>query len=171
MPKLDNFKININPFFKTYSTQGKGLCVAEIYINNESLIELVRQAEEPFVKAEIKQSQAKGDEIDEISFPAGDYKYLPVSMVLLPSRNFLDEPWENGFILEPDDPQIGKATVLDCTCGVTECWFMQVRIILNKSTVIWSEFGQFHRDWQLDLGPFTFDRKQYEAELCKPYYE
>ncbi len=48
---------------------------------------------------------------------------------------------------------------------------MQVRITLNKSTVIWSEFSQFHRDWKLDLGPFTFDRKQYEAELSKPNYE
>lgn len=65
-----------------------------------------------------------------------------------------------------DDPRIGKATVLGCTCGIIECWFMQVRITLNKSTVQWSEFGQFHRDWQLDLGLFTFDREQYEAELC-----
>ncbi|MGB3756862.1 MAG: hypothetical protein WBA07_10860 [Rivularia sp. (in: cyanobacteria)] len=163
MLNLDSFKININPLFNTYWTQ--------IYINNEPLIELVRQAEEPFVKAEIKQRRARGDDIDEVTFPPGDYSYLPASIVLLPSRNFLDQPWNHGFILEPDDPEIGKSIVLDCTCGNPGCWFMQVRITLNKSTVIWSEFSQFHRDWKLDLGPFTFDRKQYEAELSKPNYE
>ncbi len=96
MLNLDSFKININPLFNTYCTQ--------IYINNEPLIELVRQAEEPFVKAEIKQRRARGDDIDEVTFPPGDYSYLPASIVLLPSRNFLDQPWNHGFILEPDDP-------------------------------------------------------------------
>ena len=171
MTSLDIFKIEINPSFNTYWTQGKGLCVAEIYINNQSLIELARQAEEPFVQAEIQERRAEGDEIDEISFPAGDYKYLPFSMVLLPSRNFLDEPFYHSFLLDSDDPRNDKSIILDCTCGVTECWFMQVCITVNESTVIWSEFTQFHRDWELDLGPFTFDRKQYEAELYKPNYE
>ncbi|MEH2159740.1 MAG: hypothetical protein V7K38_01545 [Nostoc sp.] len=45
---------------------------------------------------------------------------------------------------------------------------MLVRITLNESTVQWSEFSQFHRDWQLDLGQFRFDREQYEPELSKP---
>jgi len=168
---LDSFKIKINPLFNTYWTQSKGLCVAEIYINNEPLIELVRQAEEPFVQAEIKERRARGDDIDEVTFPSGDYSYLPASMVLLPSRNLLDEPYDCGFLLELDDPAIGKSTILDCTCGNPGCWLMQVRITLNQSTVIWSEFSQFHRDWELDLGSFTFERKQYEAELCKPHYE
>lgn len=48
---------------------------------------------------------------------------------------------------------------------------MQVRITLKESTVIWSEFSQFYRDWELDLGSFIFDRKQYEAELSKPNYD
>ena len=59
-----------------------------------------RQAEEPFVKAEIKERRAQGDDIDEISFPSGDYMYLPPSQVLLPSRNFLDEPCNHGFLLD-----------------------------------------------------------------------
>lgn len=111
MTTLDSFKIQINPSFKVNSMQSKGLCIAEIYINNKSLIELARQAEEPFVKAEIKQHLLEGDDIDEISLPSGDYMYLAPSKVLLPSRNFLDEPWNNDFILEPDDPEIGKATI------------------------------------------------------------
>ncbi|MEM9924109.1 MAG: hypothetical protein AAF915_10225 [Cyanobacteria bacterium P01_D01_bin.50] len=77
MTTLDSFKLEINPSFKTYWTQDKGLCVTEIYINDKPLIELVHQAEEPFVKAEIKERRAEGDDIDEISFPPGDYMYLP----------------------------------------------------------------------------------------------
>jgi len=171
MTTLDSFKIQINPSFKINSIQSKGLCITEIYINGKPLIELVRQAEEPFIKAEIKKRRLEGDDIDEISFPPGDYMYLPPSKVLLPSRNFLDEPWNNDFILEPDDPEIGKATILDCSCGNPGCWFMQVRITLNESNVIWSEFSQFYRDWKLDIGPFIFDRKQYEAQLSKPNYD
>ncbi|MEL6458022.1 MAG: hypothetical protein AAFX46_03220 [Cyanobacteria bacterium J06636_27] len=171
MTDLDIFKIEINPFFKVNSMQVKGLCIAEIYINHESLIELVRQAEIPFIQAEIKERRAEGDDIDEITFPPGDYNYLSPSEILLPSRNFLDEPEDCGFTLEPDNPAIGKTTILECSCGNPGCWFMQVRITLNESTVIWSEFTQFHRDWELDLGLFTFDRKQYESELSKPNYE
>ncbi len=42
MQTLDNFEIRINRSFPPW-TLGKGLCVAEIYINNQSLIELVRR--------------------------------------------------------------------------------------------------------------------------------
>lgn len=171
MTTLDIFKIQINPSFKVNSMQSKGICIAEIYINDKSLIELVRQAEEPFVKAEIRERIAKGDDIDEISFPPGDYIYLSPSKVLLPSRNFLDEPEDCGFILEPEDPAIGKTTILECSCGNPGCWFMQVSITINESTVIWSEFTQFYRDWKLDLEPLKFEKKQYEAELYKPNYE
>jgi hypothetical protein len=93
--------------------------------------------------------------------------YLPPSIVLLPSRNLLDEPWNHGFKLESNSLQAGKATVLGCTCGVIQCWFLQVRIILNESMVEWDDFGQFHRDWQYNLGSFKFDPEQYMSELCK----
>ncbi|AVH62898.1 hypothetical protein [Nostoc sp. 'Peltigera membranacea cyanobiont' N6] len=166
METFDRFEIRISQSFLPW-TLGKGLCVAEIYINNQSLIELVREFEEAFVQAEINERRAEGDDIDELAFPAGDYLYLPPSMVLLPSRNLLDEPWNHGFSLESNNLQTGKAIVLGCTCGVIQCWFMQVRITLNKSTVEWADFGQFHRDWQYNLGPFKFDRKQYVSELYR----
>ncbi|MEH2195331.1 MAG: hypothetical protein V7K98_22185 [Nostoc sp.] len=168
MPTFDRLEIRINPSISSNWIQSRGICVAEIYINNEPLIELVRQIEEPFVRAEIEERRAEGEKIREIDFLAGDYLYLLPSMVVLPSRNLLNEPWNHNFSLEAGDPRIGKATVLGCTCGVIQCWFMLVRITLNESTVQWSEFSQFHRDWQLDLGQFRFDREQYEFELSKP---
>jgi hypothetical protein len=166
MQTLDIFEIRINRSFPPW-TLGKGLCVAEIYINNQSLIELVRPVEESFVQAEIKERRDEGEDIDELVLPAGDYLYLPPSMVLLPSHNLLDEPWNSGFELESKSLQAGKATVLGCTCGVIQCWFLQVRIILSESIVEWADFGQFHRDWEYNLGPFKFDREQYMSQLCK----
>jgi hypothetical protein len=48
MQSFDRFEIRINRSFPPW-TLGKGLCVAEIYINNQPLIELVRRVEEPFI--------------------------------------------------------------------------------------------------------------------------
>ena len=85
-------------------------------------------------------------------------------MVLRRCRNLLDEPRDPGFVLEPDDPRRSKATVLGCSCGIIDCWFLQVRVRLLSEVVVWSEFEQFHRPhWRYDLGPITFDRRQYEA--------
>ncbi|MEH2159739.1 MAG: hypothetical protein V7K38_01540 [Nostoc sp.] len=121
MPTFDRLEIRINPSISSNWIQSKGICVAEIYINNEPLIELVRQIEELFVRAEIEKRRAEGEKIREIDFLARDYLYLPLSMVVLPSRNLLNEPWNHNFSLEAGDPRIGKATVLGCTCGVIQC--------------------------------------------------
>lgn len=44
MQAFDYFEIRINRAFPPW-TLGKGLCVAEIYINNQPLIEVVRLIE------------------------------------------------------------------------------------------------------------------------------
>ena len=54
---------------------------------------------------------------------AGNYLYLPRSLVFWPSRNLLGEPYDHGFGLDPGDPSEGKSLLLSCPCGVTECWF------------------------------------------------
>ena len=38
-------------------------------------------------------------------------------------------------------------------------------ITVDPTSVTWSDFCQFHRAWQYDLGPFTFERANYEAQL------
>ena len=40
-----------------------------------------------------------------------------------------------GFALAPDDPCRGKAVVLGCTCGIIECWFLQVQITVLDDVV------------------------------------
>ncbi|MDY3557294.1 hypothetical protein R5W24_006482 [Gemmata sp. JC717] len=131
------------------------------------LIELVRRAEEPWARAEYLERLPEFENPDEFKFEPGDYHYLSAAQLLLPSRELLDGPRDPGFVLDPDDPRRTKATVLGCTCGITQCWFLQVRVTLLPEVVVWSEFGQFHRPhWRYNLGPFTFDRKQYEAQLA-----
>lgn len=68
-------------------------------------------------------------------------------------------------MLAPDDRRRRKATVLGCTCGIVECWFLMVEITLLDDVVIWSDFEQFHRPWVYALGPFVFDRAAYERAL------
>jgi hypothetical protein len=99
----------------------------------------------------------------------GDYHYLPPSMLFLPERNLLDKPRSlaAGFVVPDNDPALSKATVLGCTCGIWECWFLLVKITLGDSVVQWSDFQQFYREWQYDL-LFTFDRVAYERELQPP---
>jgi hypothetical protein len=58
--------------------------------------------------------------------------------------------------------------VLGCTRGITQCWFLQVRVEFLPEVVVWSEFGHFHRPhWKYGLGPFIFDRRQYETQLVR----
>ena len=164
---FDQFEIRIDPAKYIPWTGGGGFQPVEIRINGIGLIELVRGVEEPFVEAEVQQRVASGEDINEIGFSPGRYFYLPPSLVIPPSRNLLNEPWDHGFVLAPEDKRFGKSTVLGCTCGVIECWFIVVRIKLDINTVEWSDFSQFHRNWPYNLGPFTFRRAKYEEELAK----
>ena len=139
----------------------------QIDINRVSLTEVIRKAELPAATAEFDERTANGE--TGIYNLAGDYIFFGPRWYYLPNRNLLDQPVSlaGGFVIPEDDPRRQKATVLGCTCGVSECWFLLVRISLEKSIVRWSEFEQFHRDWQYDL-EFVFDRSAYEAQLQPP---
>lgn len=92
---------------------------------------------------------------------AGNYAGL-VGPFLWPSRHFLDEPHEQWFF-------DGDTTLLGCTCSVAGCWPLTAIVALDETTVRWSGFRMGHRDWDLSaLGPFVFDRDQYERALGRP---
>lgn len=57
--------------------------------------------------------------------------------------------------------------LLVCECGEAGCWSLETAVSLTQDTVTWSGFAQPHRDkrYYSDLGPFIFDRVQYEAAL------
>jgi len=57
--------------------------------------------------------------------------------------------------------------VLACSCGISECWTLETPIKIDKNTVSWPSFGQPDRP-RLSfegLGPFVFDRPQYEEAV------
>ncbi|MCC3763844.1 hypothetical protein K3N28_12285 [Glycomyces sp. TRM65418] len=125
-----------------------------ITVDGVPLEALARPVELPFASAD---GQAE---------LAGRYQALQDLRVCWPSRHFLDEP----FLSESDD---GDAVLMGCICGDPGCWPLSADIGLDDHTVTWSRFNNVHRPhWDHSaLGPFVFDRAQYEAALRRTRQE
>lgn len=131
-----------------------------IVINDRDLIEWVREVELPYAERE------GASEI------AGSYAPLPAETVLLPSRHMLGEP-EARYASRD-----GRTQIFVCgDCQEDGCWPLSVRIEVDEDTVRWRDFEQPHRrlpgphtqEWTYEgIGPFTFDRRQYEAAIRRP---
>ncbi len=121
----------------------------DIFINERDLIDLTKEVELPF---------ASRDGNPDL---AGSYVGLPIEAIFMPSRRLLGEP-EEGW-----DDWEGMISVFGCGCGVVGCWPLHVRITVQNDVVVWDDFKQPHRRrWRHDrLGPFVFERKEYEAAL------
>ncbi len=122
-----------------------------IEIDGTSLVELTAAVEKPHAHAE--------------GHPhlAGSYAGLS-RFAMSPEkleRHLLGKP-----ALESDD---GLAVLLGCECGEWGCWPLGARIHLDQNIVKWSDFHNRHRGgWDLSaLGPFVFDREQYETSARK----
>lgn len=65
-------------------------------------------------------------------------------------------------------PEPGLAYLLGCgDCGEVGCWPLEASISVSERTVAWTRFAQPHRrtrDYSA-LGPFLFDRTQYERAV------
>jgi hypothetical protein len=127
----------------------------EIHINNENLINCVLAVELPFATAEGSPKIA------------GSYAGLPAKTYLPPSQHFL------GVSPHPEFRE-GKVEVLICgDCGEFGCWPLLATIFVEEHQVTWKGFVQPHRNdptrqtpWNYErLGPFVFERRQYEAAL------
>lgn len=143
---------------------GGGFQQIEMRVNGEPLIDLLRQCELPYVRQEWDERTASGESEAELGprdSLAGQYLYLPPSIVYPPSRNFFGAVYDHGFCTEPDDPSNSKSLILQCTCGITDCWFLLATIAVDEDRVTWTNFQQFHRDWSYGDLTFTFDRRQY----------
>ena len=128
----------------------------QIKINGRDLVELVRAVENAFA-----------DKEDAASI-AGAYAGLPPNDdTCPPSKHFLGEPSRAIYRYG------AKRQVLGCECGEAGCWPLLCVIEAGPTRVIWSQFEQPHRSiersknpWRYDeLGPFEFDRGQYERAL------
>jgi hypothetical protein len=119
-----------------------------VSVDGLPLEELVRPVELPFAAAEGRPDLA------------GQYQALDDSRVCWPSRHFLGEP----YLSETDE---GDTVLMGCICGDPGCWPLSTDVEVGEETVTWSRFRNVHRpNWDLTrLGPFVFERSQYEAAL------
>jgi hypothetical protein len=163
--RFDRFELRVNR--QPDIRRNDGYLPVEFRINGTPFIDLVREIELPFANEEYDARIASGEVAEDLGlrgFLAGNYLY-PNSKFFRHTRNFLGEPYRHGFITDPGDPRNQKSLLLGCTCGITDCWFLLASISVTTDTVRWADFCQFHRDWSYPLGPFVFDRIQYEAQL------
>ena len=113
-----------------------------ILINGQSLIDLVRPVERPFAELEGKPDLA------------GQYG------------------WLSDVDCEIQHLKIEECMVMGCNCGIPDCWPLTTQVSLDEDIVCWSGFRNCHRAeghthaWDHSaLGPFTFDRQQYETAV------
>ena len=116
--------------------------VVRVRIDGTDLVDLAASAEQPFAEAEGHPDMAGGYD-----------GLMPRDWLELPEQYDAD----------------GRAAVLACACGEVGCWPLRVRIEVAGDRVVWSDFQQPHRPgWDLAaLGPFEFERHQYEAEVLR----
>lgn len=124
-----------------------GCPTVRIEIDGRALQEWARDVELPFATAEGNAGIA------------GSYEGLSPDQLNGDRTHFLGTPFATWF----DD---GDTVLLGCECGEWGCWPLTATISVGDSTVVWDNFRTGHRDWDLrDLGPFSFDRVEYEKAL------
>ena len=122
-------------------------------IDGRDLVEIVKAVELPFAAAAGRPSRA------------GHYAGLELAAVAPPSRHFWGEP---QFSLYGGS---GVVQVLECSgCREAGCMPIFCRIEVAPDLVRWSEFRASWdpdpTDWDYtSLGPFEFERAQYEAAV------
>lgn len=57
---------------------------------------------------------------------------------------------------------VGFTPVLTCGCTVYGCGGTYASIRFTSDTVVWTDFRKQSTDEPVDVGPFVFDREQYE---------
>ena len=97
-----------------------------------------------------------GRDLIEIVGEEGGFKGLDALDVLPPSRHFFGES---------DAKYHESGLVLVCNCGYTECGSLSASMIVADESVTWTDFGDPGWKPYPGIGPFKFDRNQYEQAL------
>jgi hypothetical protein len=141
--------VNTVEFRVTGDPKQRHLRVIHPYVDGVPLAELARAVERRFAEAEGDPTLA-GAYVG-LGCHDGDWE---------PARQYLGRPAVTWY----DD---GDTVLLACSsCGEWDCWPLTARVTVDRRTVRWSDFRTGHRPWDLTgIGPFTFDRAQYEGAL------
>jgi hypothetical protein len=128
-----------------------GLRQIKISVNGVELPELVRVAELP---------SARTDDEAEV---AGNY----IGLVAGYMRVDLAGQFLGGQGTPMFEGSEEKTALLGCGCGEVGCSPLMARITVTDESVTWEDFEQPTRPgWDYEgLGPFKFDRAQYEQAL------
>jgi len=114
----------------------------EIYINGENFRDKVRDVERPFAEAEGNPGIA------------GHATITPRELY---------ESLHNDYL------EFDSVSIFGCSCGVIDCWPLDVVVDVGTKTVTWYGFNMYHREkWDYaDLGKIVFDKQQYFREVDK----
>ncbi|MFO0812475.1 MAG: hypothetical protein U0796_04620 [Gemmatales bacterium] len=119
-----------------------------IWIDGESLIDIVRRVEAPWWS------------VIDAPQPEGQYVWVPARVALPPSRHMLGEP-ADGWCGE-------YSAVVVCNCGEYACRAYATRIEVSVGQVLWSAWAEFPPE-EARLGGqlprFAFDYVQYTEAL------
>ena len=87
---------------------------------------------------------------------------------LIPANFRFERASEHYFARTVTQPKTEKTPLLGCSCGEWGCWPLLARIDVQPDLVRWRDFEQPHRparDYSA-LGPFEFDRADYDAAVA-----
>ena len=127
----------------TYDADDEATMTGQIFINDKSLIDLVKQVELPMAAANNEEGIAGA--------------YAPLT---------LDDLHEELCADNGNEHKSKQVTLLGCTCGIVDCWPLKAKVEQSENLVIWYGFSNPYRNWNYDnLGPFVFDKNQYEYAL------
>ena len=116
----------------------------DLYVDGRRLLDLVLRAE-----TAARRSAGNPDEPNE---------YLPMAVHNVRGpQHYLGSPVDYWA-----DP--GATALLGCDCGEWDCHPLTAQVNVGHRDVAWSVFRSATHEWgPLPIGPFLFDRAQYEA--------
>lgn len=142
-------KIEFKIVWKTDRVGQAGYHAVRIFIDDEDLIDILKEFEKPFAIKENSKSIA------------GSYEGIPPEDLY---RNLTSES------LYEDN----KIAILECECGCEGCWDFLTEIKEDEHKIIWTNFENHHRGrkshnfWDYStFKDLTFDKSEYQKEIEK----
>jgi hypothetical protein len=140
--------------FKIEHAKKQEYHVLNIYINNENLIDILKDYEKQF-------GENNPGKYDGICI----YYFDDIDII----KHFMGEADKKNIL-----NYTGKTQILGCTCGEPGCWPFLIKINISGNVIIWNEYEQPFRSkkrcgekyWNYsNLKALKFNRVEYENKL------